>query len=171
MTQQLSDEIANRFTLAAAELLRHPLDPAFAQDAPSTVFLAGRPLTPATLAQVSLMAVDSDMDLVHLAFDEGRERFGPTDISIFCIRFGAVFRWIGCALWAPRDGGPMMIMPPGVNVCFAQDGKALISFPTRPTRALGAGMKRARQRLHRAAGAMTHEQLETVTYASLATWA
>lgn len=44
MTQQLSDEIANRFTLATAELLRHPLDPAFAQDAPSAVFLAGRRL-------------------------------------------------------------------------------------------------------------------------------
>lgn len=58
MTHPLSDEIANRFTLAAAELLRHPLYPAFTHDAPSAVFLAGRPLDPATTMQLTLTARD-----------------------------------------------------------------------------------------------------------------
>lgn len=168
MTHLLSDEIANRFTLAAAELLRHPLDPAFTHGAPSAVFLAGRPLDPATTTQLTLTARDSDTDLVHLAFEQGRERFGPSDVSVFCARWGVVFRWTGCVLWAPRDGGPMFIMPPGINVCFAQDGKALISFPTRPTHALSAGIERARRRLCRAAWAVTPEQLDTVDYAKVA---
>lgn len=168
MTPLLSDEITNRFALAAAELLRHPLDPAFTQDAPSVVFLAGRPLDPATIAQLTLTAKDSDMDLVHFAFEQGRERWGPTDVSVLCARWGVVFRWTGCVLWAPKDGGPMFIMPPGINVCFAHDGKALISFPTRPTHALSAGIERARRRLSRAALAVTPEQLDRVRYASAA---
>lgn len=91
-------------------------------------FSQGRPLDPTTTTQLTLTARDSGLDLVHLAFEEERERFGPSDISVFCACWGVVFRWTDCVLWAPKDGGPMFIMPPGINVCFAQDGKALISF-------------------------------------------
>ncbi|MBA2936193.1 hypothetical protein HZF05_19090 [Sphingomonas sp. CGMCC 1.13654] len=45
------------------------------------------------------------MDLMHLAFEPDRERFGPTKVSIFAERLGAIFTWSDCTLCAPKDGG------------------------------------------------------------------
>ena len=164
MTHQHPEEIANRFTIAAAELLRHDLDPAFADDAASVVFLIGPPLDGATTDQMSLVAKDTGMDLIYLAFEPDRERFGPIGVGIFSERWGAVFRWTDCVLWAPKKGGPLLIMPKGINVCFAYDGRALLSFPSRPTHALSAGIKRAHHRLRRAAWSVTADQLDEVSY-------
>jgi hypothetical protein len=165
MTHQHSEEIANRFTIAAADLLCHPLDPAFADDIASAVFLAGPPLDRAAIDTWSLTAKETSFDLIHFAFEPGRERFGPTGVSIFSERWGAVFRWTDCVLWAPKDGGPLLIMPKGINVCFAHDGKSLLSFPSRPTHALSAGIKRAHHRLRRAAWAVTIARLAEVNAA------
>lgn len=164
MTHQQSDEIVNRFALAAAELLRRDLDPEFADDAASVVFLAGPPLDAAKTNYWTLNAKESGMDLIYLTFEPGRERFGPTGVSVFSERWGLVFRWTDCVLWAPRDGGPLLVMPKGINVCFGHDGKALVSLPSRPTHALADGVGRARNRLLRAAREVTEEQLGTVAY-------
>lgn len=162
MTHQQSDEIINRFTIAAADLLRHDLDPAFADDAASAFFIAGPPLDGAKINEWSVTAKETSFDLIYFAFEPGRERFGPTGVSIFSERWGAVFRWTDCVLWAPKGKGPLLIMPKGINVCFAHDGRALLSFPSRPTHALSAGIKRAHHRLRRAAWAVTKARLDEV---------
>lgn len=162
MMHQQSDEIVNRFALAAAELLRHELDPEFAQDGASAVFLAGPPLDTGKTNHWTVSAKQTGVDIVYLAFEPGHERLGPTSVAIFSERHGFVFRWTDCVLWAPKDDGPMLVMPRGINVCFAHDGKALLSFPSRPTRSLQSGIARARNRLRRAASAVTPEQLADV---------
>mgnify|MGYP006914913682 CR=1 FL=1 len=164
MTHQHSDETVNRFALAVAELLRRDLDPEFADDIASCVFIAGPPLDSAKTDYWTVSAKETGMDVVYLTFELGRERFGPTGVSVFAERWGAVFRWADCVLWAPKDGGPLLVMPKGLNVCFAHDGKALISLPSRPTHALTNGIARARRRLLRAARLVTQEQLDRVEY-------
>lgn len=164
MTLQLPDETVNRFALATAELLRRGLDQEFADDAASVVFIAGPPLDAAKTDHWTLSAKETAMDVVYLTFEPGRERFGPSGVSIFAERWGAVFRWPDCVLWAPKDVGPLLVMPKGLNVCFAHDGKALISLPTRPTHALADGIARARKRLLLAARLVTEEQLRGVEY-------
>lgn len=164
MTHRNSDETVNRFALAAAELLRRDLDPEFANDAASVVFLAGPPLDAAKTDYWTLSAKETGVDLVYLTFEPGRERFGPTGVSVFTERWGVVFRWTDCVLWAPRDGCPLLIMPKDLNVCFAHDGKALMSFPSRPTRSLADGVGRARNRLLRAAREVTQDQLAKVEH-------
>lgn len=159
MTHQSADEIVHRFTLAAADLLRHPLDPGFADDVAFAVFLAGPPLDGTEADDVSQAAETAGMDLIHLSFEPGRERFGPTGVGVFGMRRGAMFRWTDCVLWAPRNGGPLLIVPLGLNACFAHDGKAMLSFPSGPKVALGAGIKRARGRLRRSAWSMMTDQL------------
>jgi hypothetical protein len=50
-------------------------------------------------------------------------------------------------------------MPKGLNMCFSHDGRALISHPSRPTQALRDGINRARNRMLKAAQAVTAEQI------------
>jgi hypothetical protein len=162
MPHQLSDETVNRFTIAAAELLRRDLSPEFAEDSASLVFVAGPPLDGEKLAHWSIETKTSQMDIVYFTFEPGREHFGPTGATIFAERLGTIFRWPDCVLWAPKDGGPLLIMPKDLNVCFSQDGRALISHPTRPTQSLRNGTARAHQRLLRASREVTAEQLDRV---------
>ncbi|MGY4395390.1 hypothetical protein ACVWZA_000551 [Sphingomonas sp. UYAg733] len=162
MTQRYQDETVNRFAIAAAEMLRRDLDPEFAEDSPSLAFLAGHPLDARAFRGWIQSAMETQMDLAYLTFARGREHLGPTNVSIFAERSGLFYTWSECALWAPRDGGPALMMPKGINVCFAHDGRALISMPTRPTKSLSNGIARARIRLARAARQVTDEQLEEV---------
>lgn len=158
MTQHHAAKTVNRFAVAAAELLRRDLDPQFAGDGPSVLFLAGDRLDETTYAELAVLAKESQMDMIYLDFEPGREHLGPISVSIYAERWGAVFTWSDCVLWAPKDGGPLLIMPKDLNVCFAHDGRALISFPKRPTRSLRSGIIRARQRLLRAASQIMPEQ-------------
>ena len=159
MTQHHAAQTFKRFAVAAAELLRRDMDPQFAGDGPSLLFLAGDRLNKTAYAECAAMAKESQMDVIYLNFEPGREHVAPTSVSIFAERWGAVFTWSDCVLWAPKDGGPLLIMPKGLNVCFAHDGRALISFPKRPTHSLRSGIIRARQRLLSAARQVTPEQV------------
>ena len=159
-----SGETVNRFAIAANELLREEMAPEFAQDGPSFAFLAGPPLDADKAVSWAGIAQDSQLDIVYLAFDLGRERFGPTSVAIFAERFGVVYRWTECVLWAPKDGGRLLVMPRGLNMCFSHDGNALISHQSRPTHSLRDGIARARNRLLRASRAVTEEQLAQVGY-------
>jgi hypothetical protein len=157
-----TDETTARFTIATAQLLREELAPEFANDSGSVAFLPGPPLDGEAAMALAEVAKESQMDIVYLAFDPGRERFGPTSIAIFAERSGIVFTWRDCILWAPKDGGSLLAMPPRLNVCFSHDGRALISHETRPTQSLRNGATRARSHLLRAARAVTKEQLAEV---------
>jgi hypothetical protein len=156
------DETVNRFSIAIAELMREGLDPEFAEDSASLVFVAGPPLDGAKIDEWTINTKECQHDIIYLTFVPGRERFGPTSVAVFAERWGAVFRWTDCELWAPKDGGPVLAMPQGLNVCFSHDGKALISHPTRPAKSLRNGVLRARQLLLRAARAVTDEQVSKV---------
>ena len=79
---------------------------------------------------------------------------------MFCERGGIVYTWLDSVLWAPTDGGPLLIMPRGISMCMGYDGRALISRTQRPTHALGGGIERARQRLRIAAARITDAELE-----------
>ena len=153
------DELKDRFTIATAELLREELAPEFANDRASVVFVHGPPLDVGKGLAWAEIVKETEMDLVYLAFQPGRERFGPASVNIFAERSGIVFRWLDCVLWAPKDGRSLLAMPQGLNVCFSHDGKALISHQSRPTHSLRNGMSRAQSRLLRAARAVTDEQL------------
>ena len=153
------DETKDRFAIATAELLRQELAPEFANDNSSVVFVHGPPLDADTGLSWAEIAKETQLDVVYLAFAPGRERFGPMSLNIFAERWGIVFRWLDCVLWAPKDGGSLLAMPQGLNVCFSHDGKALISHEARPAQSLRNGVSRARIRLLRAARAVTPEQL------------
>jgi hypothetical protein len=157
-----NDEAVKRFTIAAAELLREEMAPRFANDAESLVFLAGPPLTGDEALKWAAGAKDTRMDIAYFAFEPGRERFGPTNTAVIGERSGIVYRWTECSIWAPKDAGPFLVMPTGLNLCFSHDGKALISHTSRPTKSVGNGIARARKRLTQAAQAVTGEQLATM---------
>jgi hypothetical protein len=159
-----SSNTVNRFTIAAADLTRRSLNPEFATDAASLLFIAGDPLDQRGLDTWARHANEAQMDLIYLAFEPGREERGPSDICIYAERHGIVFRWNQCVLWAPEDGGPLLIMPPGINVCFGHDGLALISLPERPTHSLEDGAAHALQRLVEAANQVADKRLAEVEY-------
>lgn len=162
MMHATADEIVNRFTIAATQLLQDQLDPAFADDSVSLFFVAGPPLTPDLADSWAITAKETRMDIVYLSFEPGRERFGPSDIAVFIERSGVVFRWTDCDLWAPRRGGPWLIMPKNINVCFSHDGRALLSHASRPTQSVSSGIKRAATRLKPAARAVRRDQLDKI---------
>lgn len=157
-----NDETTARFTVAAVELLRGELLPEYANDRGSVVFIPGPLLDGEQLMACAGVAKDTQMDIVYLAFQPGRERFGPVSVAIFGERDGVVYSWRDCALWAPKDGGPLLAMPKGLNVCFSHDGRALISHRARPTKNLRNGIARARNRMLKAARAVSAEQIAEV---------
>ena len=157
--QLYNDETTARFTIAAVELLREELAPEYANDRGSLAFIPGPVLDPEQALACAGVAKDSQMDIVYLAFQAGRERFGPTSIAIFAERGGVVYTWRDCFLWAPKEAGPLRLMPKGLNMCFSHDGRALISHQTRPTHSLRDGINRARNRLLRAARGVTDAQI------------
>jgi hypothetical protein len=68
-----------------------------------------------------------------LEFDPDRLERGLKNIVIIAERCGVVFRWKECVLWAPANGGPLLIMPKDdVSICFGYDGLVLMSA-ARPT--------------------------------------
>jgi hypothetical protein len=154
-----NDETTARFTIALVELLRGELNPEYANDRGSLAFIPGPLLDEEQYIRCAEVATDSKMDMVYLEFQPGRERFGPTSVAIFAERAGVVYSWRDCVLWAPKDGGPLLAMPKGLNMCFSHDGRALISHLSRPTRTLRNGIARARNRLLKAARAVTAEQI------------
>ncbi|BBD02232.1 MULTISPECIES: hypothetical protein [Sphingobium] len=162
MTHQCNLETVNRFAIAAAKLLRHELDQEFAADGCSVIVIAGPALDKNLLDKWTIEAGEQQMDIVYLAFEAGREHLGPTSASIFAERSGVVFRFTDCALWSPKDDGPLLIMPFGLNVCFGHDDRALVSFPSRPNGSLRSGVARARLRLRLAANAVPSEHLRHV---------
>lgn len=105
-----ANQTVNRFSIAAAEFLSERLEPEFAQDSASLVFIAGPPLDLELANQWALNAKNSQMDLIYMTFEPGRERFGPTSYAVFAERWGAVFRWTDCELWAPKDDRPCLLM-------------------------------------------------------------
>jgi hypothetical protein len=162
MLDLMSNPVAVRFAVAAEQLLRQDLDPKFANDGQSVALFVGAPLDPYQLAQFAVIAKKTGADIVHFAFDPAWPQSRLKHVDVFAERYGVVFRWTECDLWAPADGGPLLIMPKGLNVCFGYDGLALISLEERPTHALGEGIARARTRLRFAAAAVTEEQLAAV---------
>ena len=154
--------IARRYIAATEQSLRQTPDREFANDGASVVFAGGNALSPAELADFSIACDQSHVDVIYLEFAPGHPERGPQNVIVIAERDGIVFRWSDCSLWAPADGGPFLIMPRGLRVCFGYDGLALISYPDRPTTALGDGFARARSRLRFAERGLTAEQLAKV---------
>lgn len=101
-------------------------------------------------------------DVVYLEFDGATPQAGPRNVVVMGERSGIVYRWSRCDLWAPEDGGPLLIMPHGLRVCFGYDGIALISMQQRPTADVGAGIALARQPLSAAERTVSAEQIDRV---------
>ena len=121
MTHQCNLETVNRFAIAAAKLLRHELDQEFAADGCSVIVIAGPALDKNLLDKWTIEAGEQQMDIVYLAFEAGREHLGPTSASIFAERSGVVFRFTDCALWSPKDDGPLLVRRQNCQSAFNRD--------------------------------------------------
>ena len=120
----------------------------------------GVPLGADATIDLSHGVKETGIDLIHREFAPGEEHLGPCNVVVITERDGINFWWHECDLWSPLDDGPLLILPRGLNVAMAYDGKALLSMPTRPTHAVAAGVERARTRLRSAASRVTRTQLE-----------
>ncbi len=161
MTNRAEAKI-NRFMLAAQALLYQTPDPEYANDGISVILAGGYPMTPSDLSRTSAICAQYRSDLIYLEFSKTRPQDGPQNVVLIAERWGATFRWTDCVLWAPQDGGPLLIMPKGLNVCFGYDGIELFSIPQRPTLQLGDGIARAQTRLRHAESAVTAGMLEKI---------
>ncbi|MEG3159384.1 hypothetical protein U1763_02605 [Sphingomonas sp. LB2R24] len=158
MTVQAQDKI-DRFLIAAQALLYQAPDPEYANDGVSVLMAGGHPMEPSDLDRTAAICAQCRGDLIYLEFSKTRPQDGPQNVVLFSEREGVIFRWTDCALWAPEDGGPLLIMPRRLNVCFGYDGIELFSIAQRPTQYLGDGIARARTRLRHAERAVTAEML------------
>ena len=159
MTHQPHQEILDRFAIAAEELLRCELCSGFVADRPTAVLANGYPLGEVGLDNLTQIARRNRIDVIYFEHAPANESQGPQRIRVFAERDGIAFPWTDCVLWAPEEGGPLLIMPQGTRVCFAYDGLTLTMLQDRPTQALDDGMARARDRLRRAAREVTGEAL------------
>ncbi len=161
MTFQAQNKI-DRFLIAAHDLLYQTPDAEYANDGVSVTMAGGYPMSSSDLARTSAICANTQGDIIYLEFSKTRPQDGPQNVVLISERGGVIFRWTDCALWAPEDGGPFLIMPKNLNVCFGYDGIELFSIPQRPTRHLADGMARARIRLRHAERAVTAEMLDKV---------
>ncbi len=161
MTLQAQQKI-DRFLVATQALPYQTPDPEYANDGVSVMMAGGYPMGTSDLARATAICVQNRRDLIYLKFSKSRPQDGPQNVVLIAERWGAALRWTDCALWAPEDGGPLLIMPKGLNVCFGYDGIELYSIPQRPTHHLADGTARARTRLRHAERAVTAEMLKTI---------
>lgn len=161
MTHRGTDRI-DRFVIAAQALLYQTPDPEYANDGVCVLVAGGDPLGHSELARMTAICAQNGSQLIYLEFSKSRPQDGPQNVVLLAERWGAVFRWTDCVLWAPQDDGPFLIMPKGLNVCFGYDGIELFSIAQRPTHDLSDGIARARTRLRHAERAVTAEMLERI---------
>jgi hypothetical protein len=151
-----------RFAIAAERLLRHAPNPEFVGDGQSVNILSGGPPDPADFQAICSVCEKTDLDIVYLEFRPGRESQGPTGLTIIAKRDGLLNFWPQCTLWAPKDGGPLLIVPKDdIAICIGYDGLAL-TWMERPAGSLANGIDRARTRLRFAERSVTAEQVTRV---------
>lgn len=138
-----------RHVAAAQRLLTGVPDPEFVGGKPSVLFSGGGDLDLRTYTALVTASSKSGYDTVYFVFDPRRPDRGIQSVTLGLERDGNIHRYTRCTLWSPADGGPMLIMPEGLKMCFAFDGIALISIAQRPVTAIGEGAARARSRLRR----------------------
>ncbi len=160
-----AEQKIDRFLVAAQALLYQTPDKEYANDGVSVLMAGGYPMESSDLARTSVICTKYRGDLIYLEFSRPRPQDGPQNVVLIAERSGVAFRWTDCALWAPEDGGPLLIMPKGLNVCFGYDGIELFSIPQRPTQDLADGIARARTRLKHAERAVTAEMLQKIIFA------
>ena len=149
-----------RLTIAAIKMLQEATAPKFANDNSSVIFIAGPPIATDAIVDFATMVEKTQTDLIYLVFEPGRESRGPVRASVMAERFGIVYTWMDCSIWAPEENGHGFLMPVGLNQCFSHDGKALISHESRPTQSLAGGIARARRLIQDIAHDVTKEQLK-----------
>lgn len=118
---------------------------------PSLAFTAGNILSIESRISLASTAVQSNTDLIHLAFTT--DAAGNTvlaDITIFCPRDRACYIHTGGRLAQKRGAKRVVILPPdNIRGYFEVAPDEIIQRPNRGRDLLDGGVERAEARLHR----------------------
>lgn len=116
---------------------------------PSVAILAGEPLDHGGAVELCSMAVESNIDLVHLAFaTDAVGNYRLTDISVAVPRDHACYHFAGCRPSMPAGAKRAVIMPRDERQGhFVIAPREIMHFKTRSRAVLEQGLDRAEQRL------------------------
>lgn len=101
-----------RFT-AAAEVLLDRGTSKRPGGSPETLFAGGPTPSRQTLAALSTTAGAQALDIVYMVFDLADIAKGPTSLMLITPRLGVHTVRLDCHLWAPMDGGRLVIVRRG----------------------------------------------------------
>lgn len=114
----------------------------------SVVLLAGDTLGDDTAMELSSMAAESNIDLVHLAFARVDGRYSMVEINVAMPRDHGCYFFGGCQLTMPEGARRALLMPrdPRQGHFVVTPGEVM-HFKTKRRAALEEGVQRAQDRL------------------------
>lgn len=118
---------------------------------PEIVLMVGPYRNPQARSDMAQFALEKNVDLILLEFENGKARKGPANIAVFERSECGLLTWPECKLWSPAENTLAVIMPNGQAFGFINDGIGLRRVPDVPVTRLRPGMLAARRHLDKVA--------------------
>lgn len=116
---------------------------------PSVAILAGGALDLSARVRLGQIAKQTNVDMLHLAFEETGDSVRMTGLSIIVARGNICWSQVDCRLWLPRTGSRAVILPqPHVRGSFRLAPGEIIHVDKKPADT-DEGVARAEARLRR----------------------